>query len=66
MRLRTARIILLFFKGIASLIFHHFSFAIIAVAHLSSSASAFLFDIHFRELLLSPVWAAAGAAELSQ
>lgn len=66
MRLRTAPIIPLFFKGITSLIFHHFIFAIIAVAHLSSSASAFLFDIHVRELLLSPVWTAAGAPELSQ
>lgn len=65
MRLRTAPVIHLFFKGIATLIFHHSSFGILAVAHLSSSVSAFLIDIHFRELLM-PVWAAAGAPALSQ
>lgn len=38
MRLRTAPVISLFFKGIAPLIFHHFSFTVLAVARLSSSA----------------------------
>lgn len=65
MALRTAPAISFFFKGIASLIFHHFSFTVLAVAHLSSSASAFLTDVHCRELLM-PLWAAAGALALSQ
>lgn len=65
MRVRPAPVILLFFKGIASLTFHHFSFTILAIRHLSSSASAFLIDISFRELSM-PVWAAAVASALSQ